>query len=84
MKNRDNIGKNLYLGVFEVADYESIIKFSKFKMAATKMKNRDNISENVHSGVFGVADCESVIRLSKFEMADSRWRCRNEKPRQYW
>ena len=33
MKNRDDIGENVYWGVFAVADYESVIRFSKFKMA---------------------------------------------------
>ena len=33
MKNRDIIGENLYSEVFGVADYESVVRFSKFKMA---------------------------------------------------
>ena len=74
MKNRDNIGENVYLGILAVADYESVIRFSKykigFKMAAAEMKN----GENVYLRVFEDADYESVIRFSKFEMADSRWR----------
>ena len=57
MKNGDNIGENVYLGVLAVADYESVIRFSKykigFKMAAAEMKNRDNIGKNAYSEVFG-------------------------------
>ena len=36
MKNRDNIGENVYWGVIAVADYESVIRFSKFKMAYSR------------------------------------------------
>ena len=35
IKNRD-IGENLYSSVFGVADYESVIIFSKFKMADSR------------------------------------------------
>ena len=78
IKNSDNIGENLYSWVFEVAVYESLIRFEiengGSKMAAAEMKNRDNIGKNVFSGAFGVSDYESVIRFSKLKIADSIWR----------
>ena len=47
MKNRDNISKNGYSGVFGVADYASVIRFKKFKMpysiAAAEMKTMKNV-----------------------------------------
>ena len=30
--NRNNIGKNKYSGVLGIADYESVVSFSKFKI----------------------------------------------------
>ena len=74
MKNRDNIGKNVYLGIFGVADYDSVIRFSKFKMAywrlwPSKWKTAIILVKMYIRRFFGVADYESVIRFSKFKMA---------------
>ena len=65
-----------------VADYESDIRFSKFKMAdpiwRTQFKNCLDLSEIHYSGVLGIADYESGIRFSKINMADQIWRQQNE------
>ena len=56
-----------YAVVYRVADYESEIRFSKFKMAdpiwRTQFKNCLVLSEIHYSGVLGVADYESGIRF---------------------
>ena len=35
---QDNIAENVYLGVFGIADYESVIRFSNFKMAGSRWR----------------------------------------------
>ena len=63
LKNCGSIDENVYSGVFGVADYESVIRFFGFKMAASEIINRDNIGVNVYSDVFRVAYYESIIRF---------------------
>ena len=54
--------KNWYLAVFEVADFESVVRFLKFKMAdpirrvkiSKIMKFRKY--ENLYMGIFGYGD----------------------------
>ena len=38
MKNCNNINENVYSTVFGVADYESVIRFSNFKMAGSRWR----------------------------------------------
>ena len=61
----------LRAGVFEVADYESDVRFSKFKMVAAKVLLFKNIHENFYYGLFRVANYESEVKFSKFKMPDS-------------
>ena len=54
-KKHDGIDKHMYSGVFGVADNESIIRFSEFKMADSrrrtqKRKKDDNRNENIDTG----------------------------------
>ena len=66
------------IGVFEVADYESSIKFWKFKMAdpiwrPDRKKNSYNsmlLAVITCIGVLEVADYESSITFWKFKMMD--------------
>jgi len=64
-----------YNRFFEVADYESIIRFQKFKMAdpvwRTKIHKVSKLDKNWYIGVFEVTDYESIIRFLKFEDLDS-------------
>ena len=54
-----NILQETYMGVSEVADYESIIRFSKFKMAdqiwRTKIRKISELDKNWYTGVFQVS-----------------------------
>jgi len=69
--------------VFEVADYESIIRFSKFKMAnpiwRMKIHKVSKLDENRYIEVIGITDYESIIRFQKFKMADPIWRMKIHK-----
>ena len=38
MKNRDNIGENVYSGIFGVANYVSVIRFLKLKMVNSRWR----------------------------------------------
>ena len=54
-KKYNSIDKHMYSGVFGVADNESIIRFSEFKMADSrrrtqKRKKDDDSNENMHRG----------------------------------
>ena len=66
--------QNVHTRVFGVADYEFIVRFTKFNMADKIFKNKGKISTKCHSRVFGVADYEFIVRFTKFNMADLRWR----------
>jgi len=72
--------KNWYSGVFEVADYESEVRFWKFKMADPRRRPKSKIFLNFfffetwYREVFEVADYKFEVRFEKFEMADPRWR----------
>ena len=59
MKNRDNVGENVFSGIFGFAVYETVIIFEiqngGFKMVAAEMKNRDNFGENMNFGGFRVS-----------------------------
>ena len=70
------------IGVSEVADYGSNIRFWQFKMVdSVWWPDREKNSQNslilaviIYIGFFEVADYESSIRFWKFEMADPIWR----------
>ena len=53
------------MGVFEVADYESIIRFPKFNMAdpiwRTKIRKISELDENRYTRVFTVADYKFIM-----------------------
>ena len=54
-KTHNGIDKHMYSGVFGVADNESIIRFSEFKMADSrrrtqKRKKNDDRNENMLKG----------------------------------
>ena len=51
IKNSVFEAKNVLSGVFGVADYESDVRFAKFKMADTIIYIFENIDENYYSGV---------------------------------
>lgn len=58
----------LDLGVFEVADYESVIRFMESQHGSPSLRMRINVertkwSENCEKGASGVADYELVISL---------------------
>ena len=47
-KTHDDISKNMYAGVFEVAKKESVIRFSCFKMADLRWSEKhDDIGKNM-------------------------------------
>ena len=68
---------------FLAADYESEVRFSKFKMAdpiwqtncflILQIYNFSDLLETRYSGVFGVADYEFEVSSKKFKMADPTW-----------
>ena len=65
-------------GVFSGADYVSVFRFSKFKMAdliwRTQKSKPTDFRETKYLGVFCIFDHESIIRFPKFEMVDTIWR----------
>jgi len=69
------LDENRYIEVIGITDYESIIRFQKFKMAdpiwRTKIHKVSKLDENRYIGVFEVTDYESIIRFLKFEDLDS-------------
>ena len=48
MKNRDNIGENVHSGVFGVADYKYVNRFSEFLTADLKTLNANYINRIQH------------------------------------
>ena len=69
--------ENLYLGVIEVADYESTENFKiengGFNVAGSICKNLLFSSENWYSEPFEVADYESWLKILYIEIMDPIW-----------
>ena len=59
------LGKNEYIRIFSVADYEYSMRFEKFKLAYKILKIFNFLRKNWYIKVFKVADYESVVRFKK-------------------
>ena len=61
--------------VFGVADYESEVGFSKFKLriqyGGQNLKKLSYKRYNLYIWLYGIAAYESEVRFSKYKMADS-------------
>ena len=78
MTNPDNIGENVYSGFFGVADYESVIRFSKFKIGYSRWRPSTSktaiiLVKMYIRGFLGSLFMNPLSNI-KFEMADSIWR----------
>lgn len=73
-----NFIRSRYLGVFEVADYESILLCRKttwrIKMADHFVQKLWDFNKTGSLFVFDVADLESDDTFSKNKIASSKWR----------
>jgi len=74
------LDKNRYIEVIGITDYESNIRFQKFKMTdpiwRTKIHKVSKLDENRYTGVFEVTDYETIIRFVKFKIADPIFLCK--------
>ena len=77
-REMSNFYENLYMGTFWNADYESAVKFLKFKMAVTIWRPTIlkivlftcKSYENSFTVGFSVSDFEFAVSVSKFKMAE--------------
>ena len=86
MKNRDNIGENVYSGIFGVLDYKSIIRFSKFKMADLRWRPPKWKTTVILVKMYIQRFLGSLIVIPLSDFQNSKWRIkddgrRNEMPR---
>ena len=69
--------ENFYIKVFEVDDYECVIRFPEFKVADPRWRTKNpefRLSRgNWYARVFEDTDYESVISFLELKMADPRW-----------
>ena len=86
MKNCNNISENLYSGVFGVADYEYVIRFSKFKMADSRWRPPKSKTAIILVKIYIQRFLVSLIMNPSSDFPNSGWRIqvgsrRNEKLR---